>query len=293
MKKYERKCPKCNLILKYTRKASRDSAEIKSTLCMSCTKSVWDINKDIKGFYKKCPSCEEKMYFDTREGVKYSINKNIICQSCRNKNTEKVYIRNCPVCKKELKTKNKYFFKKSKENNSKCLSCSQIGKIMSDESRKKMSDNHHNVFGENNPFYNKKHSMKTRRKISTSITKEERQRRRERCILRIKNFGRICNFNKKACDYFDILNKERNLNLQHAMNGGEVNVLGYFLDAYDKEKNIVVEYDEPKHYISGKLRKGDIKRQTDIINYLHCKFFRYNEQKDILYEVINEKDNKN
>jgi hypothetical protein len=31
------------------------------------------------------------------------------------------------------------------------------------------------------------------------------------------------------------------------LNGGELRCLGYWMDAYDKNKNIVVEYDEPYH----------------------------------------------
>ena len=52
--------------------------------------------------------------------------------------------------------------------------------------------------------------------------------------------------------------------IQHAENGGEFYTgIGYWLDAYDKEKNIALEYDEPKHYIDIKnniLREKDIKR---------------------------------
>lgn len=54
-----------------------------------------------------------------------------------------------------------------------------------------------------------------------------------------------------------------NWNLRHAENGGEIIKFGYFLDAYDEEKNIVVEYDEPRHYIDVEnniLKSEDIKR---------------------------------
>jgi very-short-patch-repair endonuclease len=65
-------------------------------------------------------------------------------------------------------------------------------------------------------------------------------------------------------------------NFQHAENGGEyyIKELGYFLDAYDLEKNVVLEIDESHHFRNGKLRKKDIIRQEEITNFLGCKFIR-------------------
>jgi hypothetical protein len=83
------------------------------------------------------------------------------------------------------------------------------------------------------------------------------------------------------------LSKENNWNLQHAKNGGEINIgtLGYFIDAYDKDKNIVVEYDEPRHYTDGILNEKDVIRQNEIKTLLNCKFYRYDEKRNRLYQV--------
>ncbi len=65
--------------------------------------------------------------------------------------------------------------------------------------------------------------------------------------------------------------------LQHAENGGEYYIrgLGYWVDGYSKEKNIVIEYDEPHHFNSdGELRDADIRRQREIEKHLKCKFVR-------------------
>ena len=65
-------------------------------------------------------------------------------------------------------------------------------------------------------------------------------------------------------------------------------MFGYWLDGYDKNLNIVFEYDEPKHYIdktNNILRDYDIKRQNQIIKKLQCEFWRYNEYLDLLYKV--------
>jgi hypothetical protein len=85
------------------------------------------------------------------------------------------------------------------------------------------------------------------------------------------------NFSPKGCEYFDKLEKEHNIKIQHALNGGEYHIeeLGYFLDGYDKQNNIVYEYDEVHHFNKdGKLKEKDIKRQKEIEEFLKCKFIR-------------------
>jgi len=178
--------------------------------------------------------------------------------------------RNCPSCGKELFYKTKCGFDKANSNNSKCHTCSSSG--------------------ENNGFYGKKHSKQLKSNFSKNRigktnpnhgnkhTEEWKENQRKRTIQRIKEFtqGKI-GFNPNACKYLDRLNEERGWNLQHALNGGEVECIGYSLDGYDKKRNIVVEYDEPLHN-KPTQRKKDILRMNRIKKYLHCKFYRYNEE---------------
>jgi very-short-patch-repair endonuclease len=68
------------------------------------------------------------------------------------------------------------------------------------------------------------------------------------------------------------------------LDSGEFRIptLGYWVDGYDKNRNIVVEYYEKLH---DKKIEYDLNRQLEITNYLGCKFYviRYNEDwKDIL-----------
>lgn len=95
-------------------------------------------------------------------------------------------------------------------------------------------------------------------------------------------------FNKKSGDYIEQLNKNKNWNLQYYANGGECKIYGYFVDGYDKDLNIVFEYDEARHYkdvYNNVLIDKDIERQNNIINNLHCQFWRYNERLNLLYQV--------
>lgn len=179
------------------------------------------------------------------------------------------------------------------------------GKFISKETRKKLSDINKG----------KKHSLETKLKIShvgkevnknnpqlainnskkikdlwanpnsTYNSKSYRKKKRQNRIKEMKRLGvTTSNYNPKACEYFDILNREKDWRLQHALNGGEVEACGYFLDGYDKERNIVVEYDEPNHQCPAK-RDRDIKRQNEIINYLNCQFYRFNEATNRLSNV--------
>ena len=83
-------------------------------------------------------------------------------------------------------------------------------------------------------------------------------------------------YNKKGCKIFDKISEENNITIQHALNGGEYYIveLGYWLDGYDKNNNIVYEFDEKYHFKNGKLKEKDINRQKEIENHLGCKFIR-------------------
>ena len=78
-------------------------------------------------------------------------------------------------------------------------------------------------------------------------------------------------YNPNACILIEEYGKEHGFNFQHAENGGEVRVIGYSLDGYDKEKNVVIEVDEPSHRWKVEY---DARRQKEIEEHLGCKFIR-------------------
>jgi len=65
-----------------------------------------------------------------------------------------------------------------------------------------------------------------------------------------------------------------------------------FGDYFEPTLNLVIEWDEPKHYINNKiLRDKDINRQSDIINHLQCGFIRIKEREfdeQLTIQKINE-----
>lgn len=206
----------------------------------------------------------------------------------------------CPSCKKELKYSTNRHLLRAIKRNCKCQSCSKIG-----------NDNSPDIRGDKNPSKRQyvkeklREVMKGRiitwnKKISKScmgrpsprkgkrLSRETKFRCRVSAIKRIKrrsNGKIVVGYNRTACEYFDWLNKFMGWNGQYATNGGEKEIRGYFLDYYEPTLNLVIEWDEPSHYVRGILRQKDIFRQREIIKELKCEFYRYNQRANIIERV--------
>jgi len=215
---------------------------------------------------------------------------------------EKKFSRICPNCNNIIYHTENWVRNKMDRNKVICASCSSK-KNLTEEVRKKIgianskhkrTDQQKNhlkeiFFGKNHPQYGKHQSKERREKISNKIkgikrSEETKQILREIRAKQIMEMGGGPMYNPKACEYLNQLNKENGWNLQHAMNGGECSFIGYFVDGYDKDRNIVVEYDEPKHQYDH-WRIKDIERQERIINHLGCQFYRFNEKTQQLYKI--------
>ena len=134
--------------------------------------------------------------------------------------------------------------------------------------------------------YRKKLSIAGKKKI---FTLEHRKNLRLAAIRNIeKRAGQISpNYNPNSISIIEQKADELGItDLQHAENGGEFHIkeLGYWVDGYSSEKNIVIEVDEEYHFdVNGKLKQKDIQRQVEIIKELNCKFIRVNiETKEIM-----------
>lgn len=135
--------------------------------------------------------------------------------------------------------------------------------------------------------YQPRHTVETKIKMSHSHmgkkrTESQKINYRIAAIKRIeknKFLGSnvVTNFNPYACKLIDEYGEKMGYNFRHALNGGEHHIkeLGYFVDGYDIEKNIVIEVDEHHHFdVYGNLRKKDVLRQTLIQSHLKCQFIR-------------------
>ncbi len=195
------------------------------------------------------------------------------------------------------------------------------GHPVSKETRQKLSKHYKGkLVGNKNPFYGKKHTLETRLKISKNQTgknnhnygkprseetkrkisesnkgnrnslgykqtEEDKKKKRLAAINRIiRNKGQINpNYNLKSQDYFRQFDNENNTNGRFAENGGEhyIKELGYWVDYFNKELKLIIEWDEKAHYDNqGNLRMKDILRQNNIQElFPDFEFIRIKEKK--------------
>ncbi len=105
-----------------------------------------------------------------------------------------------------------------------------------------------------------------------------------RTLKCIKEGGRVIPFyNPKACKYFKQFDKINSTEGQYATNGGELCILGYWLDYINHDKKLIIEWDEERHhYVNGKLREKDIIKQKEIeAHFSGYTFIRIRESKYI------------
>jgi len=237
-------------------------------------------------YKRNCPTCNKKLTYTSTSGYTYSNKINSNCNSCSHIGkmkilNEKKYERFCPKCIVEVLHTTKYRRDLAIKNESLCRSCSQKGRILSEDHIKNISIS---MSGKNNPFYGKKRpefsklrmghevSNETRKKLSIANTgnihtEKTKKKQRISAIRRIErielNGGQLIpNYNPDACKIIENYGKENGYNFQHAENGGEVRIGGYYPDGLDENRKTIIEVDESHHFKNGELRKKDIKRQT-------------------------------
>lgn len=210
-------------------------------------------------------------------------------------NCMKVLNRKCPVCDRNIEYRAERERIDADKNNSKCKYCKIKGVVRSEETRQKLREKNlgkiydaesrkkRSMPNECNPMFGKSHSEETKQKISEKAKLRTRKLHTPETKLKMRNsrikiiealHGQVVpNYNPLGCKVIDEYGKLHGYNFQHAENGGEYHIkaLGYWVDGYDKENNVVIEYDEPHH---DKQKEKDAERQRQITEYLNCKFIR-------------------
>ena len=270
-RRYEKNCPVCGGLIIYESPGKYRKSIEKNSKCGKCSnigRIVSDetkekISKKLKYLYDSGDLIPNMSGLYTEESrKKISLSKTGIKLTEDHKNKIKNSINNSESHKLSLKSKERSL-KISKANK---------GRKFSDETKRKMKESRPDVRGEKNSFYGKKHTEETKRIIRLKTLK---RREYELNGKKPRTF-----FNKKACEFFDILMIEKNCDIQHALNGGEyyISELGYFLDGYDIKNNIAYEWDESHHFNrNGELIEKDILRQNEIIKHLRCQFIRFKQ----------------
>jgi group I intron endonuclease len=262
-------------------------------------------------YCRNCPDCDtelctENKYYH-RDAVK--LNKKCISCSLKGKKFTEEHRKNLSKNHADVSGKNNPFWgKKHSDEVKKILSDANVGKDrFSDEYKRYLSEK---MSGTGNPFYGKTHSEETKRKLGKPKTKEHRIKlsqslkgrpigkryditpeiRKKMRISATRRMRRVYgeevilpNVNLKETEYFSRLESERGWDGIYFGKDGHlrqycIESLGYWVDFYDPVRNIVVEYDETRHYNSDwTLTTKDIERQNEIIQELDCEFYRYNE----------------
>jgi hypothetical protein len=85
-------------------------------------------------------------------------------------------------------------------------------------------------------------------------------------------------YNPEACRFIEKYGEANGFEFKHAENGGEhfIEDLGYWVDGYDAEQNVVLEYYEPWHRKSSN-RSRDKARREEIMSHLGCTFIVHRE----------------
>jgi hypothetical protein len=263
----------------------------------------WVIEDGQKKRVRWCADCKKMLAYNSKRGYFSCKKKNSKCESCsaldkmnRGESTLP-YKGGCTLTnehKKKLSESGKLRHQKYKHP--------MLGKKQSEKcirlAKKKFS-------GSGNPMFGKHHTKETCQKISESRLSKKipgpkmsenglrilRQKRiKEISIDKFNGNQVVPSFNKISCLFFDKIETELNWDGYYATKGGEYQIkeLGYFVDYYEPKKNLVIEWDEPRHYVGGILKKDDVDRQSQIEKFLGCKFVRINQKTVNETELIKE-----
>jgi len=225
-----------------------------------------------------CPTCFNEIIYKDKYYYNSSVIKNRGCRSCSKKGKNNPRYKKLPW--------NKGLTKKESEKlrgggwNKGLTKEIDIRVGHSLETRKKISNSnkgkkHSKEWVEN---FSKATSGVNHYLYGKERTEEYKKKMRLLTLERIKqnklNGNQLYpNYNPKGCQYFNNLMEQTNTYIQHAQNDGEfyIKELGYWVDGYDKENNIIYEYDEKYH---NRQKDKDLRRQREIEKFLKCKFIR-------------------
>lgn len=303
MEIYKRNCPKCNKVLETKNKHYHNKAISENKLCLSCaltgrkfsdehrenlSKNHADVSGENNPFYKKNHTVE------TKERIGEIVSEKYKDPELRKRVSE---IRKEWHKYNENPFKNKTHSDETKE----FLSFLATKRFENEDERNKLSEKSIEWHKHNeNPFKGKTHteeailSMRDARReyyskhphpwVGRQHSDASKEKMREANIERIKRIGLPFHpsYNQRSIPILEEYAKENGYTIQHAENGGEFHVptTTFYVDAYDADNNVVIEYDEAYHsYKNNKYI--DMWRQEKIGNILKCKFIRILETGEI------------
>jgi hypothetical protein len=196
--------------------------------------------------------------------------------------------RNCPKCEKEISYTQKSSKNRAERRNTNCGSCvwgsdevrKNISESLKGKKRKSFTDEwKRNISESKKGIPRSEETKKNIAKVRKGKTYEEiygkekakEMRKKQRLTLkkRIENrCGQISpNYNEIGCKIIRWFNMYYDFNFQHAENGGEVCIDGYWPDGLDEGRKTIIEIDEKHHFNpDGTYKQKDIRRQKYLEN---------------------------
>ncbi|MBC8428035.1 MAG: hypothetical protein H8D94_01040 [Candidatus Pelagibacter sp.] len=280
MDNFIRKCKQCNNDILYKTKYQYNDAMKKDRLCKSCAcKNNADKQRIIYtgSLTKKCNVCDIEHTFSNYGKYKRAkLDCEYLCKLCA---TSKVH---------SGKKLSEEHIRKISESTKQGWKDGKYEKAVEKSSERWSGENNpmykSNRTGSLNPFYKKHHSEETIQHLKEiskkkNLSPETLIKRSNSAKKRVERTGMpSVNYNPEACKIIDEYGIQNGYNFQHALNGGEykikINNKHYFLDGYDLENNVVIEYYEKHHKWN---KEQDKKRKQEIIDKLNCKFIELKE----------------
>lgn len=240
---------------------------------------------------RNCPKCDIIVIYSSIYKKNRAINENSVCRKCamanRRGSNHPLFGKEAPFKGKkhsdhsrELISKNHadvsgdknpmfgkggMLGKKHKEESKLKIGESNKNKIISKDTAQKISNSLKEYYKNNDsPTKGRKHTDETKLKMRLSAIK-----RVERDKFNGNQF--YPSYNKDSIRIIEKYASENNLYVVHAENGGEfyIKELGYWVDAYDINNNVVIEYYEKHHFYN---KDKDTIRRELIIDHLGCEF---------------------
>lgn len=284
----DRTCPMCLTIILYKNIYNHNKAISKNSLCRKCSQ-IKDktIDRNIKT--RNCPSCNAELIYKNISDYIKSCKLNRKCKPCSHtgiKASDATRMKmSVELYKRKWNGQNHPRFGKRNLIPTSTVSADSIINNIPYWSRRCPTCNVEILYKRN---YIRNYQRKLNKdckvcSIKNRSSAEMRKKHRLGMIkyILLKNGGVRPMVNLKACKYIDSYSKIHGYNFIHALNGGEfyIKELGYWVDGYDIEKNVVFEYDEKHHFTAtGELKSKDVTRMDEIKNHLKCKLIRYNEK---------------
>ena len=262
-------------------------------------------------YKRNCPKCNRELVYKSGRNLQIAEEANSSCRKCRTQTKETREKISVSVKSLGQSGRNNHFFGKHHSDETKKkikekralqvfsdetrnkLSESHKGKICSEESKKKISIANK---GKLSWIKGKHHSEETRKKITlANIGKRRTDETKKKISVTKKQHWQNPIIRKR---FYDALSKTKWIKVRSDVGQLEMierwNLLGFnfipnyqlhaddflcYIDGYDKEHNVVLEYDSGYHNTSYQQKK-DLIRQQKIIDILKPKkFWRYNAVK--------------